>query len=129
MIWCHGHFKAHELFTNKERNKYYLIDFAHTAMYPEGYELAFIAWSDYLMDSEKWNMPFDKWKIGIYEWLFDLEKIAKVLKIKKYKNLIKVSLVERIIGTILADIVSSDRSDIEKEKGINLMMKLLKELL
>lgn len=33
MIWCHGHFKPHEVFTNKEKTKYYLIDFAHTTMF------------------------------------------------------------------------------------------------
>ncbi len=129
MIWCHGHFKAHEIFFNKKRDKYYLIDFAHTSMYPEGYELAFMAWSDYLMNSEKWNLPFNRWRMGIYEWINDLEGVAKELEIEKYKNLIRASMIERIIGTILADITASDRPDNEKEKGINLMMKLLEELL
>ncbi|MDA3840528.1 MAG: phosphotransferase [Patescibacteria group bacterium] len=129
MVWCHGHFKAHELFFSKDKDKYYLIDFAHTAMYPEGYELASIVWSDYLMDSEKWNTPFNKWKLGVYEWINDIEHVAKETKIKKYKILIKASLIERILGTILADITSSSRLDTEKRRGVNLMIELLKELL
>ncbi len=129
MIWCHGHLKPNEVFTDKKRTRYYLIDFAHTAMFPEGYELAFIVWSDYLMVSEKWNMLYKNWKEGIDSWVLDLEKIAKRLKLKNHKKLIRVSLIERLIGTILADITASDRSDKEKEKGINLMLKLLKDLL
>lgn len=129
MIWCHGHLKPHEVFTNKERSKYYLIDFAHTAMFPEGYELAFIVWSDYLMASDKWNMLYRNWKKGIDSWIMDIEKIAKRLNLKNHKRLIKVSLIERLVGAVLADITASDRPDEEKKKGISLMVKLLKDLL
>lgn len=129
MIWCHGHLKPHEVFTNKERTKYYLTDFAHTTMFPEGYELAFIIWSDYLMANDKWDMSYHNWKKGVDDWVVDIEKIAKELGFKNYKKLIRVSLIERVIGTILADITASDRSDKEKERGIGLMIKLLKDLL
>ncbi len=129
MVWCHGHFKPHEIFTNEKRNKFYLIDFAHSAMFPEGYELAFIIWSDYLMNSKDWNIPYNKWKQGVKNWLDNLEGIARRLKINNPKNLLRVSLIERVIGTVLADIVSSDRPDAEKKKGIGLMTKLLEDLL
>jgi len=129
MIWCHGHFKPHEIFTDKKRSKYYLIDFAHTAMFPEGYELAFIVWSDYLVALEKWNLPFGKWKKGVDEWIVDIENLAGELKYKNYKSLIRASIIERILGTILADITASDRLDKEKTRGINLMTRLLEDLL
>jgi len=129
MIWCHGHFKHHEIFTDRKRSKYYLIDFAHTAMFPEGYELAFIVWADYFMVSEKWNLPFSKWKKAVDGWIVDIENLAGELKFKNPKRLIRASIIERILGTILADITASDRSNNEKTKGINLMTRLLGELL
>lgn len=129
MIWCHGHFKPQEIFTDKERSKFYLIDFAHTAMFPEGYELAFIVWSDYLMAVNQWRKSFGEWKKGVDDWVSDMEKIAKLLKLKNCKNLIRASLIERIVGAILADIVASDRPDAEIRNGINLMTKLLKSYL
>src|SRR3989339_144282 len=84
MIWCHGHFKPHEIFTDKKRSKYYLID---------------------------------------------LEKVANSLGLKKYKSLLRVSLMERVLGTILTDITASDRTDVKKKNGIKLMKKLLEEIL
>lgn len=129
MIWCHGHFKPHEVFFNQEKTKYYLIDFAHTAMFPEGYELAFMAWADYLLASDKWDLPYSKWKVGAYEWISDLEILAKKLGFKNRRSLIRISMVERLLGTILADIVASDKPEILKRKGTNLMAKLLGELL
>lgn len=129
MVWCHGHFKPHEVFSDKNKDKYYLIDFAHSAMFPEGYELAFIIWSDYLMSSDKWHMPYGKWKKEVDRWIGDLEEVAKILNIRKPKNLLKVSLIERAIGTVLADIVSSDRDDKEKKRGLKLMIQLIKDLL
>ncbi|MDD3285049.1 MAG: hypothetical protein PHG95_00185 [Patescibacteria group bacterium] len=129
MIWCHGHFKPSEIFTDRARTKYYLTDFAHTAMFPEGYELAFMIWSDYLMADDKWKMPYRHWKKGLDAWIMDVEKIAKELGFNNYKRLIRVSLIERVLGTILADITASDRLEQEKERGISLMTRLLKDLL
>jgi hypothetical protein len=81
------------------------------------------------MASDKWNMSYRNWKKGIDSWIMDIEKIAKRLNLKNHKRLIKVSLIERLIGAVLADITASDRPDKEKKKGISLMTKLLKELL
>jgi len=66
MIWCHGHFKPHELFKISDKDLYYLTDFAHSKMYPEGYEFGFIIWADWLMSAD-WNLPYKKWKTGIDE--------------------------------------------------------------
>ena len=129
MIRCHGHFKPSEIFTDRARTKYYLTDFAHTAMFPEGYELAFMIWSDYLMADNQWHMPYRHWKKGLDAWIMDVEKIAKELGFNNYKRLIRVSLIERVLGTILADITASDRPEQEKERGISLMTRLLKDLL
>ena len=129
MVWCHGLFNPNEIFTDKDRTKYYLIDFAHVGLFPEGYELALMAWADHLMIAKKWNEPFDKWKTGAYEWMGELENLAGEMKFRNPKKLIRASLVERLIGTILADIGASDRPYLEKKKGIGLMTSLLKELL
>lgn len=127
MIWCHGHFKPKEIFKIND-NLYYLTDFAHTAMYPEGYELAFIVWADYLMASD-WKLNYNKWREGVFSWIDNIEKIAKELKIKKFIPLIKASLIERIIGTILADVCASDRPRQEKIKKISLLYDLFDDLI
>jgi len=127
MIWCHGHFKPHELFKMPDENLYYLTDFAHNKMYPEGYEFGFIIWADWLMSAD-WNLPYEKWKAGIDEWAKQLKPIAKELNIKNFDSLMIASLIERIIGSILADICASERPKIEKEKRVKLLYRLLDDI-
>jgi hypothetical protein len=126
MLWCHGHFKPKEIFKGTD-GKYYLTDFAHVKMYPEGYELAFIIWADWLMPGN-WHLPYAKWKKPVFDWVSDLEKVAKTLKIKGFNNLIKASLIERIFGVILADVVARDWSLKEKRLRLKLLYKLFDEL-
>ena len=127
MIWCHGHFNPAELFKHPKENIYYLVDFAHVKMYPEGYEFAFIIWSDWMMHAD-WSMNYSKWKKGIDDWILEFKPIAAKLGIKRFDSLIKVSLIERSLGTILADICATNGQENEKKKGINLMYKLLDNL-
>ncbi|MFH1427336.1 MAG: hypothetical protein ABIG60_02300 [Patescibacteria group bacterium] len=126
MVLCHGHFKAKEIFKIND-NKYYLSDFGHTKMYPEGYEFAFIIWADYLIPGN-WRLNYQEWKKGIDNWIKDLDPIAKKLKIKKFSTLIKTSLAERALGTILADVRASDKPKIEQIERINLLYKLIDDL-
>ena len=128
MIWCHGHFKPHELYKVKNKNLYYLIDFAHSKMYPEGYEFAFIIWADWLMSAD-WQMSYSKWKQGVDEWVEVFRKTASRLGIKKFERLIRASLVERLVGSILADVCASDRPEKENKKRLKLLQTLLVELL
>jgi hypothetical protein len=127
MVWCHGHFKPHEIFKVSERGIYYLTDFAHSKMYPEGYEFGFIIWADWIM-SANWRMTYPQWKKGIDEWLAEFQWLAKKLKIKRFQSLMKASLVERSLGTILADICATDRPAEEKRKRISLLYQFLDEL-
>ena len=126
MVWCHGHFKPHEIYKISD-SEYYLIDFAHTKMYPEGYELGFIIWADWLMGAD-WKLDYQKWKKGIQEWINEMKILNKKLKIKRFDSLIRASLVERCLGTILADITATDRPFGEKEKRIKLLYKLMNDL-
>ncbi len=129
MIWCHGHFKPKEIFKVKDKKQYYLTDFAHSKMYPEGYELAFIIWADCLM-GEDYHKKYSEWKKGIDEWMNMFQKLNKdVLKIKKFSALMRASLIERILGTILADIAATDRPKEEKKKRIKLLYQLFDELI
>lgn len=128
MIWSHGHFKPKEIFYSPSKNIYYLTDFAHTYFYPEGYELGFIIWSDWLMTGD-WKLPYAEWEKGVGSWIKDLVPVAKKLKYKNPERLIKASLVERILGTILADVTASDKLREEKLARLNYLFKLLKELL
>src|SRR3989338_253951 len=127
MIWCHGHFKPHELFKMPNENLCYLTDFAHSKMYPEGYEFGFIIWADWLMSAD-WNLSYKKWKTGVDEWLKQLRPVAEKLKIKNFDNLIIASIIERVIGSILADICAGERPRIEKEKRIKLLYPLLDDI-
>ncbi|MFH1822656.1 MAG: hypothetical protein ABH830_03065 [Patescibacteria group bacterium] len=126
MFFCHGHFKPKEIFKIND-NKYYLSDFGHTKMYPEGYECAFIIWADYLIPGN-WRLNYQEWKKGVDDWIKDMQPIAKILKIKNFNNLIKASLAERALGTVLADVRASDKPKREKILRINLLYKLIDDL-
>ena len=128
MIWCHGHFKPKEIFKVKNKNSYYIIDFAHSKMFPEGYELAFMVWADCLL-GEDYHKEYSDWKKGIDEWLIEFERINNdFLKIDNFSSLIKTGIIERILGTILADVTASDRQREEKEKRIDLLYQLFDEM-
>lgn len=127
MVWCHGHFKPHELYKVSDQ-KIYLTDFAHSKLYPEGYELAFIVWADRLMMTD-WKQPYEDWKSGIDEWKLVFEKRSTDLHIERFDDLWRTSLIERALGTILADIVAAERSRDEQEGRLVLLTKLLRELL
>jgi len=128
MIWCHGHFNPAEVHTAPDKKIYYLLDFAHTHMYPEGYEFGFIIWSDWIMHGN-WKTGYKKWKQGIDGWVGELKIIARKLKVKRSDSLMRASLVERCLGAILADICASNMPDTEKRGRISLIYKLLDELL
>lgn len=128
MIWCHGHVKPKEIFKT-EKDLYYLTDFAHTNLYPEGYELAFIIWADYLM-SAPWQSGYAKWQQEINNWITKIEQtIAKEMKIKNFRQLIRASIIERIIGAILIDASSGDKPRQEKIGRIELLYKLFDNLI
>ncbi len=128
MIWSHGLFNPTKIFKDQAEDIYYLLDFGHNKMYPEGYELSFIIWSDWLLEAD-WQMNYTDWQKGVDQWLSELKPIAKKLKIKQFSSLMRAGLVERCLGTILADISATDRPRREKEKRIALIYRLLDELL
>lgn len=128
MVWCHGHVKPKEIFCDSETGKMYLTDFAHSQMYPEGYELAFIIWSDHIMEAD-WRQSYSDWRKGVFSWVEDLRPVAEELGVKNYDNFIKYCLIERILGTILADITASDKPKEKKEVRLNLLYKLFDELI
>jgi len=128
MVWSHGLFNPTKIFKDQNKGIYYLIDFGHNKMYPEGYELAFIIWADWFLEAD-WQMNYVDWKKGINQWLGELKLIAKKLKIKQFSSLMRACLVERCLGTILADISATDRPRKEKEKRIALIYQLLDELI
>lgn len=127
MIWCQGHFKPNQVF-QAPGNVYYLTDFGHTKMYPEGYELGLIIWADWMMVSNE-NLPYNKWKEGINDWLDKFRVVASKLRIKKFQSLMKASLVERSLGTILADICATNQPRKKKTKRISLIYQLLDEIM
>lgn len=127
MIWCHGHFKPHELFKLPD-GTCYLTDFAHSKMYPEGYEFGFIVWADWMMAAD-WRMDFASYKKGFDEWEEIFLPIAKKLRVKNFPSLMRASLAERALGSLLADVCATDRPREEKQRRIVLLYRLLDEIL
>lgn len=127
MVWCHGHFKPKELYQAADDNRFYLTDFAHTKLYPEGYELAFIVWSDWLMGGD-WRMDYGQWKQGVNSWLELFSPVASQLNISEVDRLMTASLTERVIGSLLADICATDRPRNESLARTALLSRLLNEL-
>jgi len=127
-IWCHGHFKPKELY-RAPNGMIYLTDFAHTTVCPEGYEFGFMIWSDWFMDGGDWRLDYAGWKKGIDAWLNDLRPIVDQLKIERPDDLLRVSLLERTIGAILADVTAADRPREEAEKRNTLFFQLIDDLL
>lgn len=128
MIWCHSHFKPSEVYKVNDENKYYLIDFAHTSLKPEGYEPAFVIWGNHIVDGD-WTQDYKEWRKQIEEWLNAFSSIKDELEWNDFDNLMRASLLERCLGTILADITASDRSYDEKTKRVELIYKLIDDLL
>lgn len=126
MVYCHGHFKPHDIFKSHD-GVYCLTDFAHAKMYPEGYELAFIIWADQMMDAP-WDVEYKKWRIGIFDWVNKMRHVGKKLNIERFGALLRAALVERIMGSILADVTASDRPHKEKLSRIRYLYRLFGEL-
>lgn len=126
MQWSHGHFKPKEIY--KTGNRYYLTDFDHEKMYPEGYEFGFIVWSDWLLTGD-WKMPYKPWRQGIDNWINDFKSIARKLKINNYGLLMRGCLIERALGTLLADVAASGKSKAEQIQRTNNLLRLIKELI
>jgi hypothetical protein len=126
-VWCHGHFKPQELFRGKD-DIYYLTDFAHSRMNPIGFEPAFIIWADRLMAAD-WRESYAEWKQGIDAWLDLFEKQEAGFEDKNYGRLIRVNLIERALGTILADITASERPADERMARVSLLYRLIDDLI
>lgn len=128
MIWSHGHFKGHEVFKAGD-NQFFLIDFAHTAMFPEGYELAFMVWADYLNAPGNFGMDFDAWVKGVDAWMDELRSLAEELGVEESETLLQASMLERSMACILADVMASDRPIEEKRARIDLLSRLVERCL
>jgi len=122
--WIHGHFKPAELYKVSD-TEYYLLDFAHTHLFPEGHELGFMIWADCLMNGADYSLSYQDWEQKVLDWVEILAPIAKTLKYKNYQQLIRASLIERILGTILADIGATDMAIKDKKDQLDYLYRLL----
>ncbi|MFH1611769.1 MAG: hypothetical protein ABH887_00660 [bacterium] len=131
MVWCpHSLVRPNKIFKTNE-SKYYLFDFCRAGMRPQGYELAAIIWGDWIMAAD-WRMSYTIWKEGIIGWISCLRDIEKKLNVGiesfggTFSRLIKAALIERVLGTILADVCANkDMSHEEKKERLRLLYKLL----
>lgn len=129
MVWCHGHFKPKELFRPPTEGPYYLTDFAHTKLYPEGYELDFMIWADYLLGAD-WRQPYPQWRLGLQDWITDFQPVLQTLKFRRPGPLLRASLIERTLGTIMADVVAHHAMPEDEKVGrLRLLLPWLRELI
>lgn len=127
MRWCHGHFTPNQVFKVANKELYYLTDFGHCKMYPEGYELAFIIWSDWIMRAD-FNLPYKGWREGIGDWLDAIMKSDIARESNLTCSLLNVAILERLLGTVLADIGATDQIlREEQEARLNLAYQAIKD--
>ncbi len=129
MIWSHGHVKPQEILYSPSKDLYYLLDFAHTKMYPVGYEQGFIIWADLFMGD--WNTAihnsYDSWRTAISRWE---EVLCPTLTVDANSPFWRAIVLERCLGTILADVTASDQLARElQEKKRDYVLRLVEELL
>lgn len=127
LVWCHGHFKPHEIYKTAD-GRYYLIDFAHTHLFPQGYEFGFLVWADQLMSLTRKTTAASLLK-NIQAWQTLFVPVARELGWKNFSRLATVNLVERLLGTVMADIAASDRPRLEKRWKIDLLWKVFDQLM
>lgn len=126
MMWCHGHFKPHEIYKTKQ-GKYYLLDFAHTHLFPQGYEFGFMVWADQLMSlTEKTGLK--SLQSAIQDWIRDFTPLGKEFRWDRFSDLARVSVMERILGTVFADIGASNQTWSVKRQKIDLLWKVFDSL-
>lgn len=105
MQWSHGHFYPSEVY-KADSGKYYVLDFSHTKMYPQGYEYALMIWADALMKIHP-TTTYTDLIAQVQEWIAALTPIAKHFGITHFDTLIRASMLERILGTLFADITAN----------------------
>lgn len=110
-VFCHGHFKPAELLTNNKQD-WWLIDFAHCKTYYSTYEPAFFIWSEVMMQGD-YSKPYDEWRADMKSWA---SAFTSASEIPNAKRKLEVGLLERIVGTLYADIWGSDQGDFEEKK-------------
>lgn len=127
MQWCHGHFTPNQIFKVTDKELYYLTDFGHCKMYPEGYELAFIIWSDWIMHAD-FNLPYKQWRKGIDDWLDVIFRNDVAEEFNINPLLMNTALSERLLGTVLADIGATDQMPREEQKArLDLVYQMIKD--
>lgn len=127
MVWSKGNFWPKHLVRATD-GKYWIFDFSLTKMYPEGYELGGIAWSCFLM-GDYYNLPLTEWLTKVADWQKAVLSVARKLGYKNPTRLIRSCLLERTWGTILADVLTSDKPAEQKAKMLEYLIQLVEQLL
>lgn len=127
MRWGHGHVKPQDVYW-KSDSEIYLTDFGHTKMHPAGYEAAFVIWADWFTHGDC-TLPYSDWRQGVVDWLDRFREHRTELRLEDFDELLRISLVERTLGTILADLTAHKWKEAERRQRYDLMFNLLDELL
>jgi len=138
MLWSDkGLFQPSDIFSAPEKDICYLNDFCRSAMYPEGYEMSSLIWSDWMI-SANYHMSDKDWQKGLDEWIeLFCEKVKKTEVflpefkdgLDRFRTLMKACLIERALGSTLADITANTKMpDEEKRARLKNMYRLIDEI-
>jgi len=124
--YVHSHFSNDHII--KSKGKYYLVDFANAGYKPELYELGFVVWNLSFLSCWQSRVGFKRWLKETTDWenVF-LKLVAGPLNYKEreFLKLLRLNMLERCIGAILADIAANKtRTENEKKWMLNIYLPL-----
>jgi hypothetical protein len=125
MEYIHGHFKVNQVFRGPN-GEVMLTDFDHAKFFPQGYELAFIGWSEAIMPDANWALAEEEWIANVEMYRTEITAIAEQIGYTNPEELIRVSMIERVYGTFIADNrLREDLDPEEKKRRANILLNYL----
>lgn len=130
--WGHHHLSAAQLFSNWESpdELSYVINFRHVGQRPLGYDVAFATiWCDVLMIPESYE-SLRTLKARVTAWVEDIDRTFEPLGVRNPlpRELVDVTILERCLGTLLADVTASDDPVASKRRRVEVLVPYIEEL-
>lgn len=132
MIFGHGHIKPNELHVSPDNSECYLTDFNSASYRPEGYEFALAWWADVartIRAEETAEEAYDRITELSKVWFTEYDKFAAEIRDTEFRENLRASLAERLLGTVFADIIRADDDiPVDGDDADTLMLKEQKRL-
>jgi hypothetical protein len=120
--WGHGHFKPADVFESPDE-RWFITDFGHTKMLPEGYEESLAIWWDQMVMRPTEN--FQRWWADIDDWAQRFQRAEPNLE----RDVLAAGLLERALATVLETIALQDDIAAEdRRRWLKMQYRLIDEL-